>query len=740
MQFAAPVMLAGAAAISIPIVLHLFYRARYKPLPWAPMHFLRQAIEQTSRRLRFQEWLLLLLRCLVILLLALALARPGWSGYSASSRSQAVDAVFLVDVSYSMGAMDGEVSRLERARQAAQAVLDTLPPLSSIQIVTFADRAWLLGPQQRSNWDQARQILKGLEPTALSTDLLPGLEIAWEALQSGTAAAKELYIFTDLQRLGWERQVEMLRSKMEQLRQLGPVVLVQCAHPQRQPTNVSIEAVQWVGVIPHTRTRVPFTVLLRNTGNVPVRGVKVFLEIDGLSVENDAVQVDQIEPGQTYPVTLTGGLKEAGVRLVQAKVSGDELPGDNLHLTTLFVRDKVRVLLVDGTPNPDDPVQAGDHFVRTALNPTGNPDYFIETESVSALEVGPRHLDGKDVVYLLNAPVRSAENPLRGLSQEFLEGLDRFVRRGGGLVIACGDQVDPGEYTKVLGPSGRDLLPLPLQGYHITREEAPYRLSAPSVATDSFLADFRKPGYAEALERLALFRMISVVEPKESGPGRVLIRDTDGRPYLLQRAVGAGEVLLVTSSLDERWCNFSADPGSFHVPLAMLIIKHLTARQQAGGVLTAGQTLTWTVPPTVTNEVWDILLPPPRGRTNPERVTIPLQKDGNGQRHLTWTETFHAGVYRLVPQGLSAETPAEVTATFAVNPDLRESTSLVMTNADELRQWLGFSPTIIPAGADTATAVTQLRIRGEWTEYLLVGLLLLLVVESTWAWLCGRAW
>jgi hypothetical protein len=102
MQFAAPMMLAGAAAISIPIVLHLFYRARYKPLPWAPMHFLRQAIEQTSRRLRFQEWLLLLLRCLVILLLALALARPGWSGYSASSRSQAVDAVFLVDVSYSI--------------------------------------------------------------------------------------------------------------------------------------------------------------------------------------------------------------------------------------------------------------------------------------------------------------------------------------------------------------------------------------------------------------------------------------------------------------------------------------------------------------------------------------------------------------------------------------------------------------------------------------------------------------
>jgi hypothetical protein len=81
-----------------------------------------------------------------------------------------------------------------------------------------------------------------------------------------------------------------------------------------------------------------------------------------------------------------------------------------------------------------------------------------------------------------------------------------------------------------------------------------------------------------------------------------------------------------------------------------------------------------------------------------------------------------------------------MTATFAVNPDLRESTSLVLASAEEISQWLGFSPAIIPAGADTATAVTQLRIRGEWTEYFLVGLLLLLVAESAWAWLCGRAW
>ena len=108
MQFLSPLMLAGAAAISIPIALHFFFRARYKPLPWAPMRFLKEAIEQTSRRLRFQEWILLALRCLAIILLALALARPGWKTAVTAGRGEAIDAVLVFDTSYSMAALVGE--------------------------------------------------------------------------------------------------------------------------------------------------------------------------------------------------------------------------------------------------------------------------------------------------------------------------------------------------------------------------------------------------------------------------------------------------------------------------------------------------------------------------------------------------------------------------------------------------------------------------------------------------------
>src|ERR1700746_2519135 len=76
MGFDAIFMLWGALAASIPIAIHLFFRSRYRTVPWAAMKFLLTSVEQTSRRLKFQEYLLLLLRMMLLALLALAFMRP----------------------------------------------------------------------------------------------------------------------------------------------------------------------------------------------------------------------------------------------------------------------------------------------------------------------------------------------------------------------------------------------------------------------------------------------------------------------------------------------------------------------------------------------------------------------------------------------------------------------------------------------------------------------------------------
>src|SRR3954468_15780826 len=68
--------LAGAALVALPILIHILNRRRYKVVRWAAMEYLLAAMKKNRRRLRFEQWLLLAARCLVMLLIGLALARP----------------------------------------------------------------------------------------------------------------------------------------------------------------------------------------------------------------------------------------------------------------------------------------------------------------------------------------------------------------------------------------------------------------------------------------------------------------------------------------------------------------------------------------------------------------------------------------------------------------------------------------------------------------------------------------
>lgn len=76
MTFIEPFLLWGALAIAIPIALHFWHQRRGKPLPWAATQWLTERNQQQSRGLRLDNRLLLLLRCLLLILLAILLAQP----------------------------------------------------------------------------------------------------------------------------------------------------------------------------------------------------------------------------------------------------------------------------------------------------------------------------------------------------------------------------------------------------------------------------------------------------------------------------------------------------------------------------------------------------------------------------------------------------------------------------------------------------------------------------------------
>src|SRR5262245_34384227 len=65
---------AAAVAVSVPIIIHLLNRRRFKVVVWAAMRFLLNAQKQNTRRLRLEQFILLALRCTALLLVVLAMA------------------------------------------------------------------------------------------------------------------------------------------------------------------------------------------------------------------------------------------------------------------------------------------------------------------------------------------------------------------------------------------------------------------------------------------------------------------------------------------------------------------------------------------------------------------------------------------------------------------------------------------------------------------------------------------
>src|SRR5262245_46309016 len=128
MSFLNPIMLFGIAAVSVPIIIHLLNRRRFQKIVWGAMRFLKLSVEQNQRRMRIEDMILLALRCLLLLMLALALARPAILSNATDVFGQSkVTGVIILDNSQSMGMSDGTSTRFEKAKQAAQGALDSMP-------------------------------------------------------------------------------------------------------------------------------------------------------------------------------------------------------------------------------------------------------------------------------------------------------------------------------------------------------------------------------------------------------------------------------------------------------------------------------------------------------------------------------------------------------------------------------------------------------------------------------------
>jgi len=722
-MFLAPYMLLGGLAASIPVILHFFYRSRYREVPWAAMKFLLTSIEQTSRRLKFQELLLLLLRTALLLLLALALARPTFQ--TALGGGDAVDAVIVLDSSLSMQARSGpNTTCLDTAREAARSVVQQLPPNSTVQILSASDVATVLGPREPGRLDLANAVLDDLSPSDRGSDLQPAIVEAGRLLAQSPSSNKELYIFSDMQRGAWETRASEIKAALDEIRKKATVTLVRCTPLGRG--NVAI-----VGITPQTTLRsgerADFAVLVRNAGPLPVKGLTVTLTLDDREDRAEAQALAEIRPGETRAVVLGNRIETPGRHVVRAVVRPDDLAGDNRLERVFVVNDRVGVLVVDGAPDLRDVRRSGSYFLAHALNPeaSGLPVTIVPVERAA-----PRDLGGKELCILVNVPL-AAVGDRPGLSPDFLRALEPFVQEGKGLWIIAGDRVDPKLYNAELFER-LPLLPYKLAKVARAPKDKPWTLDRASAEFPPFVRFRQEQGYAsiDRIEVRTAMELLQDKSPELARESRVHLRLNTGQPILASRRVpGQGEVLFLGTSVhDEQWTDLYVTPA--FVPFVQIATNALLESGQFEMNRLVNESLLAPVSREQAETPFDLV--PPQGPRR--RLDFATQQEG---RWLVRADGLqHAGVYRVVPAGRE---PSDADPLFAVAPDTAETADLTALTPEEINTLLGFSPVQVTAG-ESGTFSGAERLNREATWWLLALLLILVLAEMMLAWYCGRAW
>jgi SAM-dependent methyltransferase len=736
--FANPLLLWGLAAAAVPVIIHLLNRRRYRTQRWAAMEWLLAAVRKNQKRLRMENLLLLLLRTCAVLFLALALARPTFSATSLSLDRQASHLYLLLDNSASTGARTGAGTVFEMESAAASSLLNEVGNEDPVTLVLTNDDSTAETATNRKT-GRPRVVLRGthdhtkvrerigeLKPANARADLVEALKVLEEAVPQHPTVATKVAILTDLQRATFEDADSRggaapdaaLRATLQRLKEKGAEVVLMPFG--RAVGNVAITAlrVQDDRDIVQGATAV-FEAEIRNFGDHDVSAEVRFL-VDGKERGNVS-QPAQLRgrpagsdapPAVSVQYTTTFRDDEIGVHTIEARIGADPLPVDDARTLAFEVRKPINVLAVDGDPNPKPGATSETYLLKPALAMKDGGPITVRTESETDFE-GRTDFASFDLIVLANV-----EHPARSEAQK--QRLDRFVRAGGALLLTVGDRVAPDVWNRELFGESNPLLPARLDEPRVDPTKAAAFRFDLSENRHPMLADVTNPKAASFFRSPLVWGRMQLKDGGKQDGARIVMSydDLAKSPALIERAVGRGRVLLLTTTVDEAWGKLA---GDYIFPVLLHeAVYYLTSHGNAERNLFAYQV--WSRPVPDHFAAIEVTLPDGSlGQVNAPDELNPFA---------TFTDTNQLGAYRTVvtlkPADILAPAPPPVRDAFAVNLPPAESDLARLSPEDVASRW----PGLLRVATSFAAAADAARPKGgEFHAPLIVAAILCLLGE-----------
>lgn len=596
--FMNPWMLLGGLAVASPILIHLLNKRRFKIVDWAAMDFLFEADKKNRRRVQIENFILLLLRCLAMLLIALMLARPFLpsSITNVLAQSQKLERVILIDDSLSQKVLNGSLPAFEKVKESTKELIaqfadsDKTEDWLTVMLTSDPEQPLLANePLTRNTLATLSQTIDELECSDQVADYVVSLdELNRYVSGQREAGGRVAYFYSDMRQSDWvstfeadsENAPNKLMTKISE--STVGCFLIDVGSDDDQ--NLAIVSVRPENLQVADKV-IQFNVEVANYGTQTVNQVRVLLQVD--DGQPDYEVISSIAPGQTAELafryvfpsqsagenSLLDATDEVKARFANYRVKAeidrqslgedslahDQLLDDSVGLFASHVVDGVSVLLVDG-----DPSAAAERSETHYLNSLEVEGTGLDMQVVTASELETVSLSDFEVIFLCNVDEAS---------QARVESLQNWVSNGGALVFMPGNRVRAKTFNESFYQDGNGISPLALnaiQGDPTMAKWVNFEIDPQTHPSLRVIVN----SDASSLSNVDVFSWWTSDLPKEmiGKSVEVPLRLSDERnsPAMVDWSYGSGNVIVFTIPGDGDWTMWPSSP-TFPVVMVDLV-------------------------------------------------------------------------------------------------------------------------------------------------------------------------
>ena len=678
MVFLNPSILLGLLAASIPILIHLLNFRKLQKVEFSTLAFLKELQKSKIKKIKIKQWLLLLLRVLIIVFLVLAFARPTLENVNiAGSTSTAKSSsLFIIDNSFSMNYIGEDGSYFNKSKKIAKEIITTMQDGDELSFLISKDSIITT-----TNIENAAKIIDNLNTSFISETTQDKLESGITFLEESNNINKEVFLFSDFQMSTFNNH-EMVDSSSSKISEAN-IKLYSFDVSINKKSNFSINDLILKNSIIELNKPITFGATIHNNSDDIATNLTASLFLND---ERVAQQNVTLNPRENKSIEFETTLRSSGLLEARVELEDDNIISDNTYFLNFWVPEKINILVL--YERITDII-----YLDAALN-SATTDGQFEVKKVQMGNSLNENLSNYDIVFLLSGEIVNSE------------GVKDYLNRGGKVIFIPPSIINNTNFSNL-----QRVLNLPnLRDIVSSNSSNNYAEFGNTNFTHPIFISLFENSNKKEIESPAIYKYIKFMESVQS---ESIIKLIDDSVFLGEYNFGVGKVMFMNSTPILEWNNLPIK-GIF-APLITRMVLYLSSSQNQSTTFLAGENLLINVNQ-LTYPLIDVELP--NGKDN-----INLQN--YEQNIFVYKNTFQPGSYKFYNN--------EKLLNFAtINYNSKESDLSKIGNSPLLDYYNNEFPNnylVFESDDNFIDKITQARYGTELWKYLLIISLLLALLE-----------